>query len=798
MTEPDFPSALGPAIVAALKKRGFTSLTNVQETVLDADHEGRDLRITSQTGSGKTVAIGFALRDLAAREASRMGGIAHPFALVVTPTRELAKQVEEELSWLYEEVGAHVVSVTGGTSARDERRALASGPQIVVGTPGRMLDHLERGAIDASEVGAVVLDEADRLLDMGFREELDAILAHTPEERRTHLVSATFPREVRSLADAVQTDPAHVEGTRLGEANADIDHVLHLVDGRDRLSALVNILLANPDEQILVFARTRADVAEIADALAAAGFPASSLSGEMEQNQRDRALAGFKSGALRVLVATDVAARGIDVQDIARVVHAEPPGDADTYTHRSGRTGRAGRKGTSSTLVPPSIMGKVVRLLHRAGVKYRFERVPSAEDIRKAQDDALIAELLRDDPASAAAKAKAAELEALAQDAPDSGETTANEGEAAAQTEAAPASEKAPQKPVIEIDQRAKALAERLAKSEHVERTIARLLMRARQATGPEPRHVRPIDPPGEVARPSRRNPTGATRGAAPVYESDRPPPPSSRAPRDPSRPFTLFQVTWGEMHGAETRRMLAMLCRRGGIESRDVGSIRIGRIASTVEIASDVADQFAQAAGQVDERDPRIRIRPASFGAPAPFEGRRSDRPQFEGRRNSEPPPFEGRRNSEPPPFEGRRNSEPPPFEGRRAERPQFEGRRADGPPPFEGRRPAKRDRFERTERSAPPSERPRFEPKRDAEPPRDEAPQRRTPRAEVPHEEIAPKKPRRPKPADAAPEHAPGPRAKPKAAPKDIARKPWKKAAPAPAPGGDAPPKRRRIVER
>lgn len=629
MSEPDFASLLGPALWGALEKRGFTELTAVQKTVLDPELAGRDLRVTSQTGSGKTVAIGFAMRDLVVEEARAQGGIARPRALVVAPTRELAKQVEEELSWLYAPLRVRVASATGGANLRDERRALAGGPAVVVGTPGRLLDHLNRGAIDASQVGAVVLDEADRLLDMGFREELEAILAFAPEGHRTHLVSATFPREVRSLADAVQGEVAHVQGTKLGEANADIDHVLHLVDGRDRLGAVVNLLLANPDEQVLVFARTRADVGDIADALASAGFAASSISGEMEQPARDRALAAFKRGDLRVLVATDVAARGIDVQDIARVIHADPPGDADTYTHRSGRTGRAGRKGTSSVLVPPSVMAKVVRLLHRAGVKYRFEKVPGAAAIREGNQARMFETLTSEDGAGG---------------------------------------------PVP--DARALELAERLAQAPDVARTIARLLIRARHATGPEPRDIRVIEPPSDVARPSRRNAAGLGEGRPmrqqgyegrrpafdsdrsgytsdrPQYDSQRPhhdsqrpqfdsqrpqfdsqrppfdsqrPPPSSqrfdapRAPRDLGREWAQFQVSWGELHGADSRRMLAMLCRRGGIGSGDVGAIRIGRVASTVEIAADVAEQFGDAAGKTDMRDPRIVIRPVSFGAPPP-----------------------------------------------------------------------------------------------------------------------------------------------------------------------------------
>lgn len=242
-----FPGALGPELTRALVEKGFTALTSVQTAVLDPALAGRDLRITSQTGSGKTVAVGFALRDFVAamppapdRPRAPGGALAQPRALVVAPTRELAKQVEEELSWLYAPLGARVVSVTGGASVHEERRALAGGPAVVVGTPGRLLDHLRRGAIDGSALSAVVLDEADRLLDMGFREDLEAILAFVPAGHRTHLVSATFPREVKALADATQDNPAHVEGTRLGAANVDIDHVVHLIEGRQRLDAIVS------------------------------------------------------------------------------------------------------------------------------------------------------------------------------------------------------------------------------------------------------------------------------------------------------------------------------------------------------------------------------------------------------------------------------------------------------------------------------------------------------------------------------------------------------------------------------
>ncbi len=276
---PDLNALLGPELASALAKKGYSTLTPVQMSVLDPSGEGRDLRISSQTGSGKTLAIGFALRSAVAGEAVKPAHVARPRAMVIVPTRELAKQVHDELTWLYAPQKLRIAAVTGGSSYRDEHRALAAGPAIVVGTPGRLLDHLNRGGVEAGDVGAVVLDEADRMLDLGFRDELEAILAKAPPGHRTHLVSATFARDVAALADRVQKNPKRIEGTPLGSANRDIDHIVYLVNPRERVDALINVLLHHADEQTLVFARTRADVSEIARELQQAGFASGSLSG---------------------------------------------------------------------------------------------------------------------------------------------------------------------------------------------------------------------------------------------------------------------------------------------------------------------------------------------------------------------------------------------------------------------------------------------------------------------------------------------------------------------------------------
>ncbi len=568
MATVDFAELLGPALGAAIAEKGFTELTTVQKAVLDPALAGRDLRVTSQTGSGKTLAIGFAVRELAAQPSTAKDKVAHPRALVIVPTRELAKQVVQELTWLFAPLNVKVVSVTGGAVYRDEHRALSAGPSVVVGTPGRMLDHLNRGSIVPKEVGAVVLDEADRMLDLGFREELEAILGMTPKERRTHLVSATFPRDVEALANSVQTNPARVEGTRLGVANVDIDHVMHVLEPRQRLDAVINLLLASPDAQTLIFARTRADVADVAERLSEAGFAVNALSGEMDQRERDRALSSFRNLQQRVLVATDVAARGIDVQDITLVIHLDPPTDPDSYTHRSGRTGRAGRKGRSVLLVAPSAVNRTTMLLKRAKVVARTEAVPSAEQIRAHSDQKF--------------------FDAL----------TGEQG------------------PDVAVSERHQALAERLAARDDAARIMARLLSMARASGPTEPRDIRRSDRGPERKAPSARD----ERGGAVRASNGRERPARERADEGRvSTPYrgaqrgggewVPFRVGWGGVEGADARKLLAMVCRWGGIRGSDVGAIEIERDYSRISVKAEVASDFADATSKPDARNPRVKI---------------------------------------------------------------------------------------------------------------------------------------------------------------------------------------------
>ena len=535
---------VGAPLADALTRHGFTAFTSVQQAVLDKALADRDLRISSQTGSGKTVAVGLILADMIAAKAHEkqpMTGPACPLVLYLAPTRELATQVRHELSWLLKSVAASVECVIGGTSMGKEIRALQRRPAVIVGTPGRMLDHLERGTISPSAIHTVVIDEADQMLDMGFREELEGILDKTPKERRTHMISATFPREVNALAARYQQNAVHVAGTALGEANADIDHVAHMVHVTERNAALVNVLLMAADERTLVFVRTRADAADLSDHLGQLGFSALALHGDLEQGERTRRLNAFRSDAIDILVATDVAARGLDVPDVGRVIHADPPTDADVYTHRSGRTGRAGNKGISIILVPPRAAMQVRSFFSAARVEAAWRPVPTPEQVRRAADQKLRAAL---------------------------------EHELATPQEGAPL----------------RSMAEALLTDRDPVDVVTSLLTRARRAGPCEPMTVTPIAARNPV-RPKMERHNGT---------------------------FVPFRVNFGTAHGADARRLLAMVCRRGGIRGFQVGAIRIGDRQSTFEVASDVAKVFAMAVRRPDPRAPQVRIE-ALHAAPTP-----------------------------------------------------------------------------------------------------------------------------------------------------------------------------------
>ncbi len=379
------------ALADALKKRGYDTLTPVQLAVTAPELAQADLLVSAQTGSGKTVGFGLAIGDSLLGDTEVFDRPANPLALIIAPTRELALQVKRELQWLYGEAQATMASCVGGMDMRDERRALARGAHIVVATPGRLRDHIMRGSIDLSELRAVVLDEADEMLDLGFKEDLEFILGHAPETRRTLMFSATVPKSIATLAKSYQRDAQRVSTVAEKSQHTDIEYRALNVAARDVENAIINVLRFYEAPNALVFANTRVMVNRLTTRLSNRGFSVVSLSGELSQAERSHALQAMRDGRARICVATDVAARGIDLPNLDLVVHAELPSNFETLMHRSGRTGRAGRKGISALIVPPSVRRKAERILQAAKVTAQWAQPPSAEEVT-AKDRARLLE----------------------------------------------------------------------------------------------------------------------------------------------------------------------------------------------------------------------------------------------------------------------------------------------------------------------------------------------------------------------------------------------------------------------
>ena len=390
-----FPAS-HPALDRALSERGYAEPTPVQSAVLEAE-QGRDLLVSAQTGSGKTVAFGLALAPTLLGEAEKFAEFGAPVALVIAPTRELALQVSNELQWLYAQTGARIVSCVGGMDPKVERRALERGCHIVVGTPGRLRDHLERGSLDLTTLQAVVLDEADEMLDMGFHEDLTFILETAPAERRTLMFSATLARDIVQLAKTYQKDALRIDTVAGNASHADIEYKAIRVAPNEVELAVVNVLRYFEAPGALVFANTRERVKHLTSSLRERGFSVVGLSGELTQSQRSEALQALRDGHARVCVATDVAARGLDLPDLGLVIHAEIPVNKAGLLHRSGRTGRAGKKGVSVLLVSYTRRRKVELMLQSASIKAEWSGPPSAEmilandHVRMLADPVLIA-----------------------------------------------------------------------------------------------------------------------------------------------------------------------------------------------------------------------------------------------------------------------------------------------------------------------------------------------------------------------------------------------------------------------
>ena len=382
----DFYSyGLRKELLNALKEHGFDQPMEVQDRVLSEDWNS-DLIVKAKTGSGKTLAFLLPLLQ------EIKIGERKPQILVLAPTRELAQQTADEAEFLGNFLRISVASLVGGMDIYPQLRNLNHGAAIIAGTPGRVRDHIQRGSLDTSEIHSVVLDEGDLMLDMGFRDELESILDAMPAGRRW-LFSATMPLEVRNLAENYLTSPITLSVDDEFTQHEDIFHKVYMIPSNKRFEGLVDILLWEHPTRSLVFCHTKMESIEIAQRLQDHGFSAAALQGDMTQNERNAVLASFKSGSVPCLVATNVAARGLDIEGVSHVIQLGLPDDVETFIHRSGRTGRAGHEGINLVLISPPEAGRFKDMLRGTEIKTEWLNIPDIEKIRSAWRDSAEQEI---------------------------------------------------------------------------------------------------------------------------------------------------------------------------------------------------------------------------------------------------------------------------------------------------------------------------------------------------------------------------------------------------------------------
>ncbi len=570
-------TGIAAPLAAALAKKSYTELTPVQAAVLDPALTSEDLLVSAQTGSGKTVAFGLALASSLLNDQSELPQAGAPLALVIAPTRELAMQVERELGWLYAEAGGRITTCIGGMDMRDERRALDRGAHIVVGTPGRLADHVKRGSLDLETLAAVVLDEADEMLDMGFREELELILSAASATRRTLMFSATVSKPIARLAENFQNEAVRVNTVSAREQHVDIEYQALTVVPSDIEHAVINTLLFHDAENAIVFCARRDAVNKMMARLNNRGFSVVALSGEYTQKERTNSLQAMRDGRARVCVATDVAARGIDLPGLDLVIHADLPRNKEGLLHRSGRTGRAGRKGVSALIVPFRAKRRVQRLLQDAGVEASWKTPPTADDIQAEMDARLLS------------------LPAL--------EEQIRDGE--------------------------KPLAATLLAKYGPDQIAAAFIrtMRERQSA-PEDLQSVPADGGGKK---DRYDPAERER----FDREDR------RRPRAPEPDFengSWVVLSVGRKTNADPKWLLPMLCKNGGFKRDQIGAIRIGSTLTHVELRPDAARTLLEKAGPEGRIDKSLTINRASGPPKAEPHAERPARKPYKGKSSGKP----------------------------------------------------------------------------------------------------------------------------------------------------------------
>ncbi len=534
------------ALNNALKKREYTELTPVQQSMLDPEITNSDLLVSAQTGSGKTVAFGIAIAPTLLGEETKFGRANAPLALVVAPTRELALQVKRELDWLYAETGAVITSCVGGMDIRTERKNLDRGTHIVVGTPGRLCDHIRRRALNVSEMQAVVLDEADEMLDLGFKEELEFILETTPADRRTLMFSATVPATIGKLAKQYQNNAVRVKTSEEQKQHVDIEYRALVVAPRERENAIVNVLRYYESENAIIFCNTRATVNHMLARLNNRGFSVVALSGEFSQTERTHALQSMRDGRSRVCIATDVAARGIDLPKLELVIHAELPNSPDTLLHRSGRTGRAGRKGVSAMIIDQKGRKRAERLLRFAKINAEWATPPSADDVISRDEERILADPILTNP----------------------------------------------------IEDNEKGLVEKILENFTIDQlatAFARLSHKGRSA--PEDVQSVSFDAPKPGSFKDRDGRDGGGRDGG-------------RKRREEFDESVWFTISVGRKQNAEPRWLIPLLCKSGDITKADIGVIKMQQEDTLIQLDAAQAESFFDKIGPNQTIDKNIRVK--------------------------------------------------------------------------------------------------------------------------------------------------------------------------------------------
>lgn len=372
---------LNEGILQSIQLLGFTEPTAIQEKAIPVLLQGtKDFIGLAQTGTGKTAAFGLPLLQLIRSEDK------YPQSLIICPTRELCLQITKDLgNFKGKKAGIQVTAVYGGASISEQIRELKRGSHIVVATPGRLIDLIERKAINLEQIHYVVLDEADEMLNMGFKEDIELILKNTPNRQSTWLFSATMPPEIRSVSKRYMDNPFEVTVGKVNSGNANIDHQYYATQHVNRYETLKRIIDFNPGIYGIVFTRTKADAQGITEQLVREGYDIEAIHGDLTQQQRDKVMARFREKSIQLLIATDVAARGIDVTGITHVINYELPDDVEVYTHRSGRTGRAGRSGISVSIVTPREMFRIKQVERLVNTKFHKMDIPSGKDVCRKQ-----------------------------------------------------------------------------------------------------------------------------------------------------------------------------------------------------------------------------------------------------------------------------------------------------------------------------------------------------------------------------------------------------------------------------